>query len=189
MPKPFEANSNLQEIHKGIYLYKGFLTKKECYYFVKQLSSFKKDSWHKHENAVPGDISGEYWDGKLSIDIIDKEFHDKIINLFAPEFWIFSHSNFLKIDTGESSNTEHSLSQKMEFYKEIIPYKIAVYVSDFSGGEIVFPNIGFEYKPEAGDLLIFKSGIEYEHYTKTVISGTRYVYMDYLIKHPAYYMP
>ena len=77
----------------------------------------------------------------------------------------------------------------MEFYKEIIPYKIAVYVSDFSGGEIVFPNIGFEYKPEAGDLLIFKSGIEYEHYTKTVISGTRYVYMDYLIKHPAYYMP
>jgi hypothetical protein len=77
----------------------------------------------------------------------------------------------------------------MEYYKEIIPYKLALYVSDFGGGEIVFPNLDFEYKPESGDLLIFKASLEHEHYTKEVTSGSRYVYIDYLVKNPRYFMP
>lgn len=189
MPKSFEINNNIKLLHSGIYLYKNFLPKDSLKYFNNTLSALKDEDWFKHENVTPGDISGEYWDGKLSLDIVGQDFHDKLINFFAPEFWIFSHGNVLKIESGEYSEIKHSMSDKMEYYKEIIPYKIGVYLSDFGGGEIVFPNIGFEYKPEAGDLLIFKSGLEYQHYTKEVTYGTRYVYMDYLIKHPQYFMP
>jgi hypothetical protein len=62
-------------------------------------------------------------------------------------------------------------------------------MSEFSGGEIVFPEINFEYKPEAGELLVFDIDSKLDHYTKPVTSGTRYVYMDYVIQHPGYYMP
>jgi hypothetical protein len=187
MPERFESKKEVKRLNSDIYLYKNFLDEESIGGINLKLSSLEKQDWLKHENIVPGDISGEYWDGKLSLDIIDQDFHDSLINFFAPEFWIFSHGNILRIQAGESSSAEHSLAQKLEYYKEIIPYKIAVYLSDFGGGEIVFPNIGFEYKPAAGDLLIFKSNLE--HYTKEVTYGTRYVYMDYLIKHPAYYMP
>lgn len=189
MPERFVSKKEIISLDPNIYLFKNFLNKDILDRLILKISELGKNDWFRHENIIPGDISGEYWDGKLSLDIIDQDFHDSLINFFAPEFWIFSHGNILKIESGESSNIEHSLSDKMEYYKEIIPYKMAVYLSDFGGGEIVFPNVGFEYKPEAGDLLIFKSGLEYEHYTKEVTSGTRYVYMDYLIKHPQYFMP
>lgn len=189
MPSSFESKNKIELLHSGVYLYKNFLPQESVQRFQDTLSALKNEDWFKHENVTPGDISGEYWDGKLSLDIIDRDFHDRLINFFAPEFWIFSHGNVLRIQTGESSRREHSLANKLEYYKETIPYKMAVYLSDFGGGEIVFPNIGFEYKPVAGDLLIFKSGLQYEHYTKEVTHGTRYVYMDYLIKHPQYFMP
>jgi hypothetical protein len=189
MLERFKYKKGITHLESNIYLFKDFFEKDKIDYINLKISELDTSDWFKHENVTPGDISGQYLDGKLSLDIIDQDFHDSLINFFAPELWIFSHGNILKIESGESSTTEHSLSDRMEYYKEIIPYKIAVYLSDFGGGEIVFPNIGFEYKPEAGDLLIFKSGIEYEHYTKEVTSGTRYVYMDYLIKHPQYFMP
>lgn len=189
MPERFESRPEIKKIHEGVFLYKNFISEEEASKFNEDLSSFKPEEWFKHENIVPGDISGEYWDGKLSLDIVDHLLHSKFINYFAPEFWILSYGNFLKLDTGESSLPEHSLAQNMEYYKEIIPYKLALYVSDFGGGEIVFPNLDFEYKPETGDLLIFKASLEHEHYTKEVTSGTRYVYIDYLVKNPRYFMP
>ncbi len=46
---------------------------------------------------------------------------------------------------------------------------------DFTGGEIVFPNLDFEYKPKAQSLVVFQGyGIEYLHEVKTLTSGKRY---------------
>jgi hypothetical protein len=51
-----------------------------------------------------------------------------------------------------------------------------VYMNDnFSGGELVFPRIGYSYKPVAGSCVIFPSHIGYSHFVNHVNSGERVV--------------
>lgn len=46
--------------------------------------------------------------------------------------------------------------------------------SDYSGGEIYFPEYDIVYKPSPGDLLCFPDNPEYIHGVKPVTDGTRY---------------
>ena len=46
---------------------------------------------------------------------------------------------------------------------------------NYEGGEVEFKDfIGKPYKPDAGDLLIFPSSVEYVHRVLPIISGTKY---------------
>ena len=180
----------LTEIHPGIYSCKNYIDQSSLDYYTKILGAFTEEEWYTHANVVDGDIAGHYLDGKLSKDIVQRPLHEKLINDFATKkMWIFCHGNFLRLKAGESSTIPDSCTDVLINYENIIPYKIALYISEFEGGEIVFPEIGLEYKPEIGELLVIKIDKELDHYTKSVISGTRYVYMDYLVRHPGYYMP
>jgi len=51
--------------------------------------------------------------------------------------------------------------------------------SDYSGGEIYFPDHGLEIKPEKNDLLVFPGGFENIHGVKEVTSGFRYTIMAF----------
>lgn len=51
---------------------------------------------------------------------------------------------------------------------------------DYSGGEIVFPRFGIEYKPKADELLVFPSGYTYNHSVAPVKSGTRYAIVGWI---------
>lgn len=177
----FKKDSNIIKLSEEIYLYKNFLEKAIADKYLTNLESFSEDQWHLHENYEPGDLNGDYWDGKLSLDIIDMQFQNTLVNYFAPDFWPYQHCNFIRLKTGESAD------ESFEIYN-FIDYKIALYLGNFSGGEIFFPKLNVEYKPESNDLLIFKSDINHKHITKTVTSGTRYAYIDFLVKHPGYFM-
>jgi hypothetical protein len=75
---------------------------------------------------------------------------------------------------------EHADSQNMDgtpkdgcsdFYVSAV-----VYINDnFSGGELVFPKIGYSYKPVAGSCIIFPSHTQYSHYVDKVSTGERIV--------------
>lgn len=45
---------------------------------------------------------------------------------------------------------------------------------DYHGGEIYFPNLGLEIKPEAGSVVCFPTSEKYEHGVKKVLSGERF---------------
>ena len=45
---------------------------------------------------------------------------------------------------------------------------------DYQGGELIFPRQKIEYKPKAGDLVMFPSGFGYPHGTAPVTSGIKY---------------
>jgi prolyl 4-hydroxylase len=57
-----------------------------------------------------------------------------------------------------------------------LKYSSVIYLNDdFEGGEIVFPIIGIEYKPKAGDAIFFPSDdIKYLHGVNSIKSGNRY---------------
>ena len=45
---------------------------------------------------------------------------------------------------------------------------------DFEGGELEFPDIGYRYKPKAGDVVTFLPTKDYEHEVHLVTKGARY---------------
>lgn len=64
---------------------------------------------------------------------------------------------------------------------------------DYEGGELWFPYLNINFKPEAGDIILFPSTYIYAHSSRKVISGTKYSavtmfdYNDNNHKHPVGY--
>jgi hypothetical protein len=58
-------------------------------------------------------------------------------------------------------------------------YGLVLYLNtcdtDFVGGELYYPNLGIEYKPKAGDLVIHPGSEEYSHGVRDVAFGVRYI--------------
>jgi hypothetical protein len=175
--------SNLIELADEIYLYKNFYDNGSIEKFTTVLDQFKENDWHQHGNLEIGDHEDTFWGDKCSLDIVDYAFHERIFNFFTPVYWMYQHKNFVRLKAGQKS----IISEITDILSKITEYKIALYLGNFEGGTIVFPELDFKYNPIPNDLLIFKS--DYRHYTEEVTSGTRYAYMDYLIKHPNYFMP
>jgi len=177
-------DKNTIEINPGIYLNKNFFDLSIADKYVRILQSHNEQEWHQHENIESGDIDGTFWEDKCGADIINTlDIHDPLLDVLAPSHWTYQHINFIRLRAGQRS--EINLHQSAIFAE----YKIAWYLGNFKGGEIVFPNLNFKYQPEHNDLLIFKINSDTHHYTDIVTSGTRYAYMDYIIPHPGYFMP
>jgi hypothetical protein len=178
------TDQKIIKLNDHVYLYKNFFDLSIADKYISILNSHPESVWYEHENYESGDIQGTYWEDKCGVDIISyQDVHDPLIDMLAPTHWTYQHINFIRLRTGQKS--EISKHESNSF----IDYKIAWYLGDFTGGEIVFPNLNFKYKPEHNDLLIFDYLPETNHYTQEVLSGTRYAYMDYIFPHPGYFMP
>lgn len=56
----------------------------------------------------------------------------------------------------------------------LIEYAANIYLNnDYDGGELVFHKLGYTLKPKANQLIVFPSGIEYEHSVSKVSNGSR----------------
>ena len=188
LPIRFKEDPKVIEIHDDIFLYKNFLDLDLLEIYKTKLNGFIEEDWHQHGNFEIGDHEESFWGDKCSLDVIDNTLHDPIFNFFAPNYWMYQHANFVRLKAGQSSSRDDNMSLYVN-ENPIAYYKIALYIGDFEGGEINFPELNFKFKPEENDLLIFKVDKQYSHETLEVTSGTRYAYMDCLIPHPGYFMP
>ena len=50
---------------------------------------------------------------------------------------------------------------------------------DYFGGELVFPFMDLKIKPEPGDLITYRSNIEFPHYVKKVTQGQKWLLQGY----------
>lgn len=180
----FANNNNIVQLREYIFLYKNFLDHSVLNKYTEMLKNISEKEWSKENNK------DQFWNNKVSLEIIEDDIHLPILHLLAPNFWLFRNTSFVRLKTGESSSISSHRSYFAENDQRIIGhYKLALYLGDFEGGEICFPDQGIEYKPEPNDLLLFKIHKDYNHYTKEVKSGTRYAYQDISIYNPTYFMP
>ena len=172
----FKSNP-ANEIYPGIYLYKNFYSNIDS--IEDFLNSFDESEWEKHGNYHENDHADNFWNDKLSPDILDRRFHDSIINFISPDYWILSHGNFMRLRPDQACPVyNNSLPEEIE-------YVIAYYAGDFTGGRLSFLDYDFDYQPERNDLIIFKPT---SFDISPVQSGVRYSYLDYVLKHPGYIM-
>lgn len=180
---PFRDNPNIEQIHEYLFLYKNFLDQPVVDKYTKILESLSEDDWNQ-------DNANDYWVGKASPAIIENDIHKPVLDLVDPVFATYQIPNFYRLKAGQHAELQTADLYYGENGQRIIAhYKIALYLGEFEGGEICFPDVQFEYKPNPGDLLLFKVHPYLNHYTKVVTSGNRYVYADLGIYNLRHFMP
>lgn len=74
------------------------------------------------------------------------------------------------------SDAEHFDMDAQRFYRFIDrDFSMLIYLNDdFTGGELNFPWLNYEYRPVAGDLVFFPSNHIFSHESRPIISGNKY---------------
>ena len=172
----------LKQVKPGIWIFKGFLDEKMQKLYRLGLDSMSEDEWNKyHSNYTPGDLSKTWYDNKISQDMVPAwGLYDKIFNFFAPEYANLKLNSFFYRLLPEDKTTIELGRHVVRINKNFgAKFKLGIYLGDWSGGEICFPEFDIKIKTEQGDMLFWKES--YYHYIAPVTSGVRYSYSDYIV--------
>jgi hypothetical protein len=199
----FQNNKNLIKLAPEIYVYKNFLSKEETESFRKYISKFPENHWlNKDMWQAEDEISApnQIFQGSLDLDILYK----KSQSFFGPEYKPLPSNGVSKMVEGQSlevhwdspGHPDDHDEESMDAYNSailngelydphntchIVQYGYVMYMNDFEGGELYYPEVGVEYKPESGDLVIHSASKKYRHGVRTVTKGPRYAYTNFIV--------
>jgi hypothetical protein len=132
-------------------------------------------------------LTPEFEEIKNCYEEIDRGFLSAIThykNLYNLKLPFQQGLNFIKYDKGHHFVTHVDAGSS---YSSVVS-AIAYLNDDYEGGELGFPLLDFQFKPEAGDIVMFPSSFMHAHKVNMVKSGCRYVattFWDYTDKfHP-----
>lgn len=98
---------------------------------------------------------------------------------FVPGTNIGTHDDHLvegKFDFSTRGKSENDPTQNDPLAAAYIDVSsILYYNNEYEGGELFFPHLGIEIKPEPGMLITFPSTRGYEHGVRDVVSGERWI--------------
>ncbi len=99
--------------------------------------------------------------------------------IMAGEYLSISQLAIFKTVPGHTPE-EHADSQNMDGSpkdgcSDFLVSAVVYFNDDFTGGELVFPKVGYSYQPIAGDCILFPSTTDYSHYVDRVAEGERIV--------------
>jgi len=166
-----------------IFLYKNFISKEEASSIHKACLDYPDEIWNTTVNPI------EWYNGKTTKDVYEAEpLFEKVKSLVEDTHTPTPSLSFVRMFPGnemhlhrDSCGDEEATANDDFKTCAITEYGVVIYLNDcFNGGEIYYPDINLEYKPEAGDLLIHHAMIK--HGVRKVIEGVRYCYPTFLIK-------
>lgn len=170
------SNPNFERIEENIWVIHDFLLEDERIEYTQVAESVDEEEWWKENNG--------WYKGKfLSIQdmpLIKTSFtiSDRFAKLFEnnkdynfggpvsihrmlPGEEMFVHADFPEIDNIE---------------EDYVLFNAALYHNKFDGGELFYPELGIEYKPKPGDLVMHPGTTRYRHgVSKVVGDQTRYM--------------
>lgn len=206
----FSDNSNLIQLDKinapKIYVYPNFFSQQECDDLILKINKFPEDHWINKDIWKEDD---EILATKLIIQGSDDldELYNRAFKFFEPEHRPLPANGVSKMVEGQSlevhfdspnheddqrEHNGHFISyqeqiDKGNFYDPLgtchtVDYGFIIYLSDFEGGDIYYPELGVEYKPNKGDMVIHSAGMRYQHGVHKVTKGPRICYANFIVK-------
>jgi hypothetical protein len=117
----------------------------------------------------------EYWSDK-TLMIEDKNLCDNLVKKVKP-FFGDNYDLSALYEAHRQKPGEGMIEHFDGGYDSRLLRSMLFYINDdFSGGELYFPELNFEYKPKAGNFITFPSHIKYVHGVRAVGAGAdRYV--------------
>lgn len=176
--------SNFEEIGDEIYVYKNFLSEEECSLIVNSLDNFSKEDWEINRfNDLP--TIQNVKELNLVYEKLNSILPDHLF-LAGKQLTAFIMQKYKTWPEHYDSDYLQSTKKSMLSYKEGMKYVeknycvygSIVYLNDFEGGEIYYPNQNIEYHPNKGDLVIHSSEAKCLHGVKMVKSSKRYTYAN-----------
>lgn len=163
---------------------KNFISKDDAELLVDLAKNATVDEWSKY-NYTDRDDHNEWEDRilllnqcsgfNLEVKTLVKDLFAKIQNEISSILKkdIYEYTGFNTIYrsiVGQSMKTHHDGGLGVKF-----KYGIVLYLNnDYQGGEIFYPHINLEIKPEAYSLILHPAHEAYRHGVKEVTEGTRY---------------
>jgi hypothetical protein len=177
------------EIGDQIYVYKSFLSKEEVEKYLNIIESINPERWIDGlQFEKPG---SDTFSDKIFGNIL-KKMQDEIVpnGLFLEDTPSITR---VKSGVGMSEHSDDcwhckkiqdpSLDFPEKILKRCVKYGVVIYFSQFTGGEIYYPNQNVVFTPEPGDMIIHSTNKYCKHGVKPVIDGIRYSMAPYLVEH------
>lgn len=166
-------------VEKNIHVIKNFTTQEEREWFISIAESAEESDWWKDKR--------EWWSGKI-LYVGDenvgnqniRNILDRIRALFddeREEKWQFGGMiSVHRMQPGEAMFVHADNPSGTNGLTNYVQFGMALYHSQFNGGEVHYEHLGISYKPEAGDFLMHPGSTRYTHRTLPVLPGPiRYI--------------
>jgi hypothetical protein len=200
---------SIKEITSEIFSVENFLSKEQINILLSIINGISQEDWEVEYSANlktfcmtkfgRDDVENLVAEGKFEIT---QNWKDKNFNIANHEIYrkIYDNLNSMVVN----SNSELHLSgfatiQRMQPGVELkshsdqhtdpsIQYATIAYINDdYLDGELFFPHLGIEIKPEPGSLLFFPGNKEHEHGVRHVGEGPiRYVLVGFIKENDHY---
>lgn len=165
-----------KKIEENIWVIENFVTNEESNEFMLHAESALKDDWYKESSG--------WYNGKF-LSIYDKPIMktsniilDRFKNLFKhfDEYSFGSPASIHRILPGQDMFIHADFSELDNLNVNYLLFNAAIYHNYFDGGELFYPELSIEYKPNRGDLVIHPGTTRYRHGVKKVLGNkTRYM--------------
>ncbi len=165
-----------KKIDEEIWVINNFLHKEESEEYVSIAESADESEWWNKSSG--------WYDGKF-LSINDKpiiktsfEISKRFSELFenGSSYKFGNPSSIHRMLPGQEMFVHADFPELDNIKEEYVLCNAAIYHNDFEGGELFYPEIGIEYKPLPGDLVMHPGTTKYRHGVKKVLGNkTRYM--------------
>jgi hypothetical protein len=162
-----------EQIHEEIWVIHNFITTEEKEFYIGLAENSLEENWWKRE---PG-----WWHGKFLPVPEESTVPENIVRRLRDiigdkDDWVWgSPRSVHRIKPGEKMFLHADNPNEKSGLNNWVDLSFVLYHNSFNGGEIIYPELGIEYHPIEGDLLMHPGSQNYLHGTKEVLPGpTRY---------------
>jgi predicted 2-oxoglutarate/Fe(II)-dependent dioxygenase YbiX len=167
--------SKAEKLHDMVYVFHNFFSDEQC-----ELTMQKSKMGKEHESYKIPKVKTFV---KLLKDGVSMEQEKEILNASlkpGPDV-LYSDLCITNVQKGAAWGPHEDSMKGRDFNKEgRLFYAGVLYLNDFEGGEIVYPDIKIKYKGKKGDLIIHDCNIW--HFVNTVKTEDRYAMTFYIWK-------
>lgn len=178
---------NMEEIGDEIYIYKNFLSQKEIDTYLKIIINQKEWIDGAQFNKPTIETFGNNVFGNILKKIQDKVALKDMFVDFTPSITKYKDGQGMEEHSDDCPYCWKAIEPERKLVnnegKRCVLYGIVVYFSDFTGGEIYYPEQGIMFKPDPGDLIMHSTSKYCKHGVKPVNGGTRYSMAPYIVKY------
>lgn len=184
---------------EGVWVGRGFVSQEDCDSIVRHVENFSDedwlDGWARHQGTLfytnepeSEKIIAEWWSDKVSPPVLlpaVNKINEKLKSLFTPELIFLPEYKIVRLRPGQNmkshrdNRTEDNNLQpdvKQEF---TIKCAYTVYLSNFKGGEINYPELEYTHVPVPGDIVIHSGRVLHEVFDVT--ENNRYTITGWLL--------
>lgn len=168
---------NFKRVEENIWVINNFLLESERQSYVEAAESADENEWWSQNTG--------WYDGKF-LSIVNKPVFDvslvveeRFANLFKnkDKYTFGNPSSIHRIFPDQDMFVHADFPELDNMNKDCVLFNAAIYHNEFDGGELFYPEIGVEYKPLPGDLVIHPGTTKYRHGVKKVL-GNKIRYMS-----------